>query len=80
MSHADHSIVTAVTAKTASTPTSAISRPPAAGPTNPDTFRIVADVTFAAVSSSGVRAREGRSAACAGWKAVEATVTTTASA
>jgi hypothetical protein len=56
-----------------------MSRPPTAGPTNPERLTMVADVTLAAVSSSGVRARVGRSAPCAGWKAVDATVTTTAS-
>ena len=43
--------------------------------------RVIAvdDVTFAAVSSSGVRASDGSSAAWAGWKAVDAMVTSTAS-
>jgi len=45
--------------------------PPSAGPANAPTLSIVDDATFAAVSSSGVRASPGRIAACAGLNAVE---------
>ena len=48
---------------------------PTAGAANPASVAIVLAARFAAVSSSGVRASDGRMAACAGRKAVEASVT-----
>ncbi len=54
--------------------------PPSAGPANVPTLSIVLPTAFAAVSSTGVLARDGVSAACAGWKAVETIATSTASA
>jgi hypothetical protein len=48
----------------------ASSAPPIAGPAKVPTLSIVERTTFAAVSSSGVRARWGRSADSAGRKAV----------
>ena len=53
----------------------ASSTPPRAGPTQNPRLSSVLELTFAAVSSSGVRASTGRSAACAGWNAVENTAT-----
>ena len=50
--------------------------PPSAGPTKIPTLSIVVAVTFAAVSSSGLRARFGTSAAWAGRNAVPITVPT----
>jgi hypothetical protein len=47
--------------------------PPIAGPATLVTLSIVLEVALAAVSSSGVRASEGKTAACAGRKAVDAT-------
>ena len=47
---------------------------PSAGPANEPTLSIVLDETFAAVSSSGVRAIVGRSAASAGRNTVPAVV------
>jgi hypothetical protein len=44
--------------------------PPSAGPTKVPMLSTVEEVTLAALSSSGVRARDGSKAACAGRKAV----------
>ena len=76
---ADQSSSAAVTRKVTSIPKAATSRPPSAGPTNSPTLSIVLAVTFEAVSSSGVRARPGTSAAWAGRNALETTVPTTES-
>ena len=72
---ADHSNVSAMITKAMSAPAVATTTPPIAGPANDDTLSIVDDIAFEAVNSSGVRAREGSSAAWAGRKAVEATIT-----
>ena len=67
-------------ARTKVTPGSvaASTAPPIAGPAKLMTLSIVLDATLAAVSSAGVRAREGRIAACAGRKAVATTETSPA--
>ena len=79
-SSADQTIAPAVTPKTTALELTASRSPPRAGPAKMPTLSIVVAVTFAAVSSSGLRASPGTSAACAGRNAVEATETTTASA
>ena len=60
----------AVTANATSTLVAASISAPSAGPANIVTLSIVLVATFAAVSSSGSRATEGRSARCAGSNAV----------
>ena len=69
----------AVNMKTTQTLETASRRPPRAGPTQKPRLSIVLELTFAAVSSSGVFASEGRSAAWAGWNAVLITATVPAS-
>ena len=59
---------------------SASSTAQSAGPTKLPTPSSVVDAAFAAVSSAGVRASVGRSAACAGQKIVESRATTIPSA
>ena len=68
-----------MTPKTTQAVETASSRPPRAGPTQKPRLSIVLELTLAAVSSSGVVASEGSSAACAGWKAVLITATVPAS-
>ena len=58
-------------AKTTAALVAAKRKPPSAGPSRPVRVATVPEATFAAVSSSGVRARAGRAAACAGWNAVD---------
>ena len=70
---ADQRNVAAVTAKTTHVVETASSTPPIAGPAQKPRLSSVLELTFAAVSSSGVRASAGSSAACAGRKAVEIT-------
>ena len=67
-------------AKTAEMEVVASSTPASAGPANMPTLVTVFITAFAAVSSSGVSTREGRSAPCAGWKAVDTIEASTASA
>ena len=74
-SAADQTISAADTPKTAPGPLSARTMPPSAGPPRSPTLAIVLETTFAAVSSSGVRASDGRSAASAGWNAAAAAAT-----
>ena len=64
-----------ITRKEVPTLVAASRRPPIAGPTNQPALSIVLPVTFAAVSSRGVRASDGSNAASAGRKAVELTDT-----
>ena len=78
--NADHTSVAAVAAKTAPVPVTASRSPPRAGPRNEPTLSIALELTLAAVSSSGVRASDGSSAACAGRNVFEATATKVASA
>ena len=59
-------------ANTVSTFVVASNSPPSAGPMKLPTLTIVLVATFAAVSSSGVRASDGSSAAWAGQKIVAA--------
>ena len=66
----------AVTRKTVPAPDAASNRPPIAGPPKMPTLSIVLATTFAAVSSSGVRASAGVSAASAGRNALAATAET----
>ena len=66
-------------AKTTQTLETASRSPPSAGPTQKPRLSIVPELTFAAVSSSGVFASEGRSADWAGWNAVLITATVRAS-
>jgi hypothetical protein len=77
---ADQRNVAAVTTKTTQTFETASRIPPSAGPTQKPRLSSVLELTFAAVSSSGVRASEGSSAACAGSNAVATTATMDASA
>jgi hypothetical protein len=79
-SNADARKSAAVARKTTSVLVSASRNPPSAGPTKMPIPSVVLDATFEAVSSSGVRASEGTSAAWAGRKAVPATLPTIASA
>ena len=69
-----------MSAKTSHGPLNARMTPPIAGPANMPTLEIVFSARFDAVSSSGVDASDGSSAACAGPNAVEITDMTTASA
>ena len=69
-SAADQRKVQAVTTNAAPVLVAARTAPPIAGPAKAATLSTVLEVTFAAVSSSGVRASEGTSADCAGRKAV----------
>jgi hypothetical protein len=77
-STADHSTAPAVTRNTVPTLVHASSNPPIAGPRKMPTLSIVLAATFAAVSSSGVRASVGTRAASAGRNAVAATPTSAA--
>ena len=70
---ADQRYAPPVSAKTSDGPLTARSTPPIAGPANMPTLEIVFSARFDAVSSSGVRRERRRSAACAGWNAVEMT-------
>ena len=63
---ADQRKSAAVTTKTTQPLETASRRPPSAGPTQKPRLSIVLELTFAAVSSSGVFASDGSSAACAG--------------
>jgi hypothetical protein len=65
-STAENRKATAAAPNTTSTLVAARSRPPMAGPPKIPRLSKVLDVTLAAVSSAGLVAREGRSAACAG--------------
>ena len=76
----DQRNATAVITKTTQTSVIARRTPPRAGPTQMPRLSIVLELTLAAVSSSGVRARDGRSADCAGWNPVAITATKDASA
>ena len=58
--------VATVATKTVPVSVAASSSPPSAGPANAPTLSMPDEATFAAVSSSGVRARVGRSAAAPG--------------
>ena len=69
---ADQSKREAVTTKTVPGPVAASRMPPMAGPPKMPTLSIELAATFAAVSSSGVRASVGTRAACAGRNAVAA--------
>jgi hypothetical protein len=71
--------VAAVTRKTHPALVAASSNPPIAGPAKLPTLSIVLRVTFAAVSSSGLRASSGRSADSAGRNAVARIAATPAS-
>jgi hypothetical protein len=71
---ADHTKLSALTAKTVSAFVAARRMPPSAGPTNVPMLSTVEEVTLAALSSAGVRASDGSSAACAGRKAVPTTL------
>ena len=64
-----------MTRNTSPGPLAASNSPPSAGPPKMPTLSIVLAATFAAVSSSGVRASDGMRAASAGRKAVAATPT-----
>ena len=77
---ADQRNVADVTTNTTQTVETARRSPPSAGPTQKPRLSIVLELTLAAVSSSGVLARDGKIAACAGWKAVVVTATAAASA
>ena len=77
---ADHRNRAAVAAKTVPTLVTVSSRPPSAGPRKKPTLSSVVEVAFAAVSSSGERAREGSRADWAGPNAVLASAVRTASA
>jgi hypothetical protein len=79
ISEADQRNIAAVTANTTPVSVTATRSPPSAGPAKLPTLSIVLEATLAAVSSAGSRAREGRIAACAGWKAVATTATSTVS-
>jgi len=72
--NADHRKSAAFRANTAAGVLTARKIPPRAGPTNIPTLAMVLPTRFAAVSSSGVLTREGRSAACAGEYELETTV------
>ena len=74
-----HANVAATTPNTTAGPLTARRSAPSAGPANEPTLSSVLEETFAAVSSSGVRASEGRSAASAGRKTVPKTVVSVAS-
>ncbi len=63
-----------MTTNTVSAFVTASSTPPSAGPMKAPTDSSVLEATFAAVSSPGVRARCGSSAACAGRNTVPETV------
>ena len=67
--------VAAVTMNTVSTFVATRRTPPIAGPTKLPMLAIVLVATFAAVGSSGVRARVGRIAASAGRNTVPSRVT-----
>ncbi len=69
-----------MTAKTAAAPETPSSSPASAGAARIDSPSIQFETTFVAVSSSGVRARPGRSAACVGRVTVTAAAATAASA
>ncbi len=71
---------TAMTAKTAPAPPTPSRTPASAGATRTLRLSIQPATTFAAVSSSGVRASDGRSTACAGRVTVTAVAATAASA
>ena len=79
-SNADQANAAPVTRKVKATLVPASTSPPAAGPRKMATLSIVLPATFAAVSSSGVRASAGTSAAWAGRNPVVATITATVSA
>ena len=64
--NADQTNVRPLNANTTSGPVAASSRPPSAGPMKTPTLSTVLAATFAAVSSSGVRASVGRIARFAG--------------
>src|SRR5947207_11870899 len=77
-SSADERKTTAVSPNTILVLVTAKRMPPIAGPTKLARVAIVLAATFAAVSSSGVRASDGNAAACAGRNAVDESVTTPA--
>ena len=68
------------TRNTPAGPVAASSAPPATDPTSTPTFSTVPDATFAAVSSDGVRAIVGSTAAWAGRTSVRARPLTTTAA
>ena len=72
---ADQRKLSALTPNTSSGFVAASRMPPSAGPTKVPMLSTVEDVTFAALSSSGVRASDGSSAAWAGRNAVPITLT-----
>jgi hypothetical protein len=76
--NADQRKVAAVAAKTTPGLVAARSRPPSAGPAKLPTLSIADDETFDAVSSSGERASDGSSAACAGRNVFDASETNAA--
>src|SRR5439155_24559621 len=75
---ADASATTAITAKTVPAPPAASRTPARAGATSMDRLSIQPEATFAAVSSSGVRASAGVTTACAGRVMVTAVAATAA--
>ena len=77
-SRTDQSISPASRMNTVPAPETESTTPPIAGPPKIPTLSIVLETTFAAVSSSGVRANAGVSAACAGRNGVAATFTSPA--
>ena len=80
MRNAEHSSAAVVTTKTVPGPLATNRSPPRAGPPKMPMLSIELAATFAAVSSSGVRASEGISAAWAGRNGVAAMLTSDASA
>ena len=79
-SSADQRNVPAAIANETPGPLTAMTTPPRAGPAKAPTLSIVLEATFAAVSSSGDRASEGKRAAWAGRNAVPAAEASAASA